>query len=47
MVVEWPRGSDAVKALLLATTAKFIEEWEGDFEGIVEASVANVRGGVE
>ena len=47
MVIEWLRGRDAVKALSLATTANVVEEWEGNFEGIVEASVANVRGGVE
>ena len=39
-------GTDAVKALLLATTAKVVEEWDGKAEERVEASVAKVFGGV-
>ena len=38
-------GIDAVKALLLATTAKVVEEWDGKAEERVEASVAKVNGG--
>ena len=39
-------GIDAVKALLLGTTVKVVEEWDGKAEERVEASVAKVFGGV-
>jgi hypothetical protein len=44
--VERLGGSDAVKALLLATTANVVEEWDGKSEEIVETSVAKMKGGV-
>ena len=44
--VERLCGIDAVKALLLATTAKVVEGWDEKAEERVEASVAKVFGGV-